>query len=63
MTAPADRRLQKLLRRAGTARSRELVAAGVPRSQLSQMVAAGQLPRLARGLYALPAYQNVNTLL
>lgn len=58
MTAPADRRLQTLLRRAGTARSLELVAAGVPRGQLSRMVAAGQLQRLARGLYALPAYQS-----
>ncbi len=58
MTASADRRLQTLLRRAGTARSRELVAAGVPRSRLSRMVAAGELQRLARDLYALPAYQG-----
>ncbi len=58
MTAIADRRLQTLLRCACTARSRELVAAGVPRSRLSRMVAAGQLQRLARGLYALPAYQS-----
>lgn len=53
-----ERRIQTLLRRAGTARSRELVAAGVPRSRLSRMVAAGDLQRLARGLYALPAYQS-----
>lgn len=56
MTTP-ERRIQTLLRRAGTARSRELVAAGIPRSQISRMVAAGQLVRLARGLYALPDYQ------
>ncbi len=56
MTTP-ERRIQTLLRRAGTARSRELVAAGISRSQLSRMVAAGQLVRLVRGLYALPDYQ------
>lgn len=43
-----------LIRRQGTARSRELVAAGVARAQLSRLVAAGELARLARGLYALP---------
>lgn len=52
-----EQRIQKLLRRAGTARSRELVAAGITRSQLSRMVAVGQLLRVARGLYALPDYQ------
>lgn len=56
MTTP-ELRIQTLLRRAGTARSRELVAAGITRSQLSRMVAAGQLIRVARGLYALPDYQ------
>lgn len=56
MTTP-ERSIQTLLRRAGTARSRELVAAGITRSQLSRMVAAGQLIRVARGLYALPDYQ------
>ena len=50
--------LQKFLRRAGTARSRELVAAGVARSALSRMVAAGKLVRVARGLYALPDYRG-----
>ena len=50
--------LHKFLRRAGTARSRELVAAGVARSALSRMVAAGTLARLSRGLYALPDYQG-----
>ena len=56
MTIP-ERRIQTLLRRAGTARSRELVAAGITRSELSRRVAAGQLVRVARGLYALPDYQ------
>ena len=50
--------LHKFLRRAGTARSHELVAAGVARSALSRMVAAGKLARVARGLYALPDYQG-----
>ncbi|MFA6310810.1 MAG: type IV toxin-antitoxin system AbiEi family antitoxin domain-containing protein [Sterolibacterium sp.] len=53
-----ERRIHTLLRRAGTARSRELVAAGITRSQLSRMVAAGQLVRVARGLYAMPGYQS-----
>lgn len=43
-----------LIRRKGTARSRELVAAGVARAQLSRLVAAGELTRPARGVYALP---------
>ena len=53
-----ERHIQTLLRRAGTARSRELVAAGTTRSQLSRMVATGQLLRVARGLYALPDYEG-----
>ncbi|MHB8258393.1 MAG: type IV toxin-antitoxin system AbiEi family antitoxin domain-containing protein [Acidiferrobacterales bacterium] len=55
---PTERRVQTLLRRAGPARSRELVAAGITRSQLSRMVAAGQLVRVGRGLYAMPGYQS-----
>lgn len=43
-----------LARRRGAVRSRELEAAGVARAQLSRLVAAGELVRLARGLYALP---------
>jgi len=56
MTSP-EQRIRTLLRRMGTARSRELVAAGMSRSQLSRMVATGKLARVARGLYALPDYQ------
>ncbi len=51
-------KLRKLLRRSGTARSRELVASGIARSAISRMVASGQLLRVARGLYALPEYQS-----
>ncbi len=41
----------------GTARSRELEAAGMARAQLSRLVAGGELVRVARGLYALPSRQ------
>ena len=54
----SEQKLHELLHRAGTARSRELVAAGISRSELSRMVAAAQLMRVARGLYALPGYQS-----
>jgi predicted transcriptional regulator of viral defense system len=53
-----QRQVQKLLRRSGTARSRDLVAAGVKRSELSRMMAAGEITRVGRGLYALPTYQS-----
>ena len=43
-----------LARRHGTVRSRELESAGIARAQLSRMVAAGKLTRVARGLYGLP---------
>ena len=56
--ASSKRHIQTLLSRAGTARSRDLVAAGVTRSQLSRMVVAGELVRVARGLYAKPGYQS-----
>ncbi len=49
-----DLKIRALLKRAGTARSGELVAAGLSRMDLSRRVAAGQLVRLARGVYALP---------
>lgn len=48
--------IHRLFVRNGTLRSNELVARGVPRVQLSRWVAAGELQRLARGLYALPDY-------
>ena len=58
MPSTTTSRLQKALQRAGSARARELEAAGVSRAQLSRLVAAGKLQRLARGLYALPHYQG-----
>ena len=54
---PADERVQALLRKGRPARSRDLVAAGITRSHVSRMVAAGRLVRLGRGLYAAPGYQ------
>jgi predicted transcriptional regulator of viral defense system len=56
--ANPKRQIQSLLSRAGPSRSRDLVAAGITRSQLSRMVAAGELRRVARGLYAKPGYQS-----
>ena len=54
----SNRKVMHLLRRRGTARSRELEALGVARRQLSRMVAAGRLVRVGRGLYALPDYRG-----
>jgi predicted transcriptional regulator of viral defense system len=48
--------IHRLFHRHGTLRSRELVARGVPRVQLSRWVAEGTLQRVARGVYALPDY-------
>lgn len=45
---------RSLARRRGTVRSKELEAAGVARGQLSRLVSAGEIVRIARGLYALP---------
>lgn len=51
-------RINKLLARGATVRSRELVDAGLTRSELSRMVAAAKVVRVARGLYAAPGYQG-----
>jgi predicted transcriptional regulator of viral defense system len=53
----SQQRLEKLLGRGGPLRSRELVHAGLTRSELSRMVASGRLVRLGRGLYAAPEYE------
>ena len=58
MASSALHKAKKALRRSGTARARELEADGVPRAQLSRLVAAGELQRLARGVYALPGYRG-----
>ena len=50
-------RINKHLRN-GVARSRDLVAAGITRSELSRMVADGRLVRVDRGLYAKPGFQS-----
>lgn len=44
----------ELARRKGWLRASDLVHAGVPRVVLTRMTAAGQLERVARGLYRLP---------
>ena len=53
MTTPAAT-AKALIRRKGAVRSRELVEAGIARSQLSRLVAAGDLVRLSRGIYTVP---------
>ena len=57
MAIATHRKIHNLLRRVGTARSQELVAAGATRSELSRLVASGDLLRVARGIYALPDHQ------
>lgn len=57
MPPPAPPDTRRLLAR-GPARSAQLEAAGIPRAQLSRLVAQGQLQRVSRGLYALPGYQG-----
>jgi predicted transcriptional regulator of viral defense system len=58
MQKSTEARLRTKLKRAGALRARELEAAGIARAQLSRLVAAGKLQRLARGLYALPEYHG-----
>ena len=53
MTHPAAI-AKALIQQKGVVRSRELVDAGVARSQLSRLVAVGDLVRLARGVYTAP---------
>ncbi len=45
----------KLARRLRGVTAREMVAAGIHRQVLSRLVAAGEIERVARGLYKLPA--------
>lgn len=58
MNPSTARELRRALRRSGAARASELEAIGIPRAQLSRLVAAGELQRLTRGLYALPDYRG-----
>ncbi len=47
-------RVLALLDERGLVRSRELAELGIPRSTLQRLLAAGEIERVARGLYALP---------
>lgn len=49
-----DSSLAKLFGTRSAMRARELEAAGIGRAQLGRLVSAGQLLRVARGLYVLP---------
>jgi predicted transcriptional regulator of viral defense system len=51
---PPARRAERLLRKLGIARSRDLEHAGVTRTQIRRLVECGQIERVARGLYRLP---------
>ena len=55
MTTTLDR-IHKLTRKRGTLRASELSAHGIARVQLTRLVAAGELERVARGVYALPTH-------
>lgn len=54
---PTSARIRELFRQHGPLRSQELERHGISRTQVSRMVAAGQLQQVARGLYALATYQ------
>jgi predicted transcriptional regulator of viral defense system len=55
MPAATDRdRTLRLARRRGSVAARELVVAGIHRQILTRLVEAGELERVARGLYRLP---------
>lgn len=54
---PIPARIRELFRQHGPLRSQELEWHGISRTQVSRMVAAGQLQQVARGLYALATYQ------
>ena len=56
--ASVETRLETALRYAGPVRSRDLEAAGISRTQISRLVAAGRLQRIGHGLYTSPDYQG-----
>jgi predicted transcriptional regulator of viral defense system len=58
MANSMEDRLKKVLRKAGAVRARELEAAGIPRTQIARLVAAGKLQKIGRGLYAPADYQG-----
>lgn len=53
-----EQRIRKLFKSSGSLRSRELVAAGISRSQISRMVATARLERVTRGLYSMPEHPS-----
>jgi len=56
-TDPSHRsRVLALLREEGLLRPRELTDRGIPRSTLQRLLMAGEVERVARGLYALPGH-------
>lgn len=55
--AALDSRIAKLFSSAPLKRSSDFTAAGIPRVSLSRALAAGQVRRVARGLYCLAEYQ------
>jgi len=54
---PLDSKIAKLFSSEPLKRSKDFTAAGIPRVSLSRALGAGQVKRLARGLYCLPDYQ------
>jgi len=56
MATTTEAKLKKALARIGTARARELEAAGIQRTQIARLVVAGKLQKIGRGLYASPDY-------
>lgn len=58
MAIPAEDRLRKVLRKAGAVRTLELEKAGIARTQIARLVAAGKLQKIGRGLYARADYQG-----
>src|SRR5687768_14267471 len=51
----SERRALKHLKRAGIARSRDLVAAGLPRTEIQRLADRGIIESAGRGLYRSPA--------
>ncbi|HUP05743.1 MAG TPA: type IV toxin-antitoxin system AbiEi family antitoxin domain-containing protein [Caldimonas sp.] len=57
-TAPShQQRLIKLVKRRGLVRARDVAEQGIPTIELSRLVEAGHLERVARGVYAIPDAQ------
>jgi predicted transcriptional regulator of viral defense system len=53
-TAPGRNKVLKLARRPQGVTAREIAAAGIHRQVLTRLVAAGEIERIARGIYRLP---------